>query len=436
MATIALLIEHEEGHLNPTFKLARRLAARGHRVVYAGFPDGERYVRSQGFEFVSVGDQLFPQGTLQTQREARAVGRVNGPVGLEALPWGDSPEALARCWQEAVCGKSLDRLMVSERPDLVLVTSFFAALASVVRVRYGKAAGLLTPTLRRYPKLQIAASITDLVARGLPGSAEFLRLALAADPGLRRLQDFTDRALALRELILCPAELEIAGEGFGHEPEVYYVEPSIDTGRLTETPFPWERLDPGRRLLFASLGSQSYRAGEARVLAFLTAVARAFDDRPDWQVVLSTGGLLDPAAVEPPAGGWVTAWAPQIQMLERAAAMITHGGLGTLKECLYCGVPAVVFPISHDQPDNARRIVHHGLGVAGDLESFSPAGIAALVDTADQLAVRQSVARMQQVFRQAEEAGAGVRLLEELLPAKAGTVGHPAGSLPGWPAGL
>jgi zeaxanthin glucosyltransferase len=440
MATIALLIEHEEGHLNPTFKLARRLAARGHHVVYGGFADGERYVRSQGFGFVSVGEELFPKGSLRTQREAHEEGggEASGPVGLGPLVWGSSAESVARTWYEAVCGKSLDRVMGQERPDLVLVTSFFAALATVVRFRYGAAVGLLTPFLRPYPKLSFAQEITNLAARGLPGSAEFLSLALAADPTLRRLQDLTDRALALRELILCPAELEVPGEGFAHEPEVHYVEPSIDLERRAETPFPWERLDPGRRLLFVSLGSQSYRAGEAQVRDFLTAVARAFDDRPAWQVVISTGGLLDAEAIPPPPGGLVTAWAPQVQLLERAAVMITHGGLGTLKECLYYGVPTVVFAISHDQPDNARRVVHHGLGVAGDLESFSPEEIAARVDAADQPAVRQNVTRMQRVFQQAEEAGAGVRLIEELLAARAGTgrTNHPAATAPGWPAGL
>jgi UDP:flavonoid glycosyltransferase YjiC (YdhE family) len=40
MSSIAFLIEHEEGHLNPTFQLARRLAARGHRIVYLGLADG------------------------------------------------------------------------------------------------------------------------------------------------------------------------------------------------------------------------------------------------------------------------------------------------------------------------------------------------------------------------------------------------------------
>ena len=49
MAKITFLLEHEEGHLNPTFRLARRLATRGHSVAYMGLADGGNYVRSQGF---------------------------------------------------------------------------------------------------------------------------------------------------------------------------------------------------------------------------------------------------------------------------------------------------------------------------------------------------------------------------------------------------
>jgi hypothetical protein len=79
------------------------------------------------------------------------------------------------------------------------------------------------------------------------------------------------------------------------------------------------------------------------------------------------------------------------------------------------GVPMAVFPIDHDQPDNARRVVHHGLGVSGDLRSFSAGGIAALADQADRPAVRESLARMRRRFLEVEGSGIGVCLIEELL---------------------
>jgi UDP:flavonoid glycosyltransferase YjiC (YdhE family) len=288
MATIAFLIEHEEGHLNPTFRLARRLAAREHRVVYLGLADGGDFVRAQGFEFFPILEDVFPRGTLHT----------------------------------------------------------------------------------------------------------------------------------LRELILCPADFELPGKSWESEPEVYYVEPTVDLERRAEGAFPWEELDPARRLVYVSLGSQSHRAGAERVKAFLHAAAAGFAERPDWQVVISTGGLLEPGEIATSSGGIVTGWAPQLDLLDRAAVMVTHGGMGTVKECIVRGVPMVVFPIDHDQPDNARRVVHHNLGVSGDLRSATAGEIVALVEQADRPAVRESMAKMRQRFLDVEGSGIGVRRIEELLEAE------------------
>jgi MGT family glycosyltransferase len=43
--------------------------------------------------------------------------------------------------------------------------------------------------------------------------------------------------------------------------------------------------------------------------------------------------------------------------------VITHGGHGTVLRALAAGRPTMVVPISRDQPDNAVRVVHHGVGV-------------------------------------------------------------------------
>jgi UDP:flavonoid glycosyltransferase YjiC (YdhE family) len=42
--------------------------------------------------------------------------------------------------------------------------------------------------------------------------------------------------------------------------------------------------------------------------------------------------------------------------------LIHHGGIGTTAAGLAGSVPQVIFPMSHDQPDNAHRIVKLGVG--------------------------------------------------------------------------
>jgi len=71
------------------------------------------------------------------------------------------------------------------------------------------------------------------------------------------------------------------------------------------------------------------------------------------------------------------AYAPFSRLLPRAAALVHHGGIGTLSQALAAGIPQLVMPMAHDQPDNAHRLVR--LGVARRLypKKFTPQNVAA-----------------------------------------------------------
>lgn len=55
---------------------------------------------------------------------------------------------------------------------------------------------------------------------------------------------------------------------------------------------------------------------------------------------------------------------PQQPLLARALALITHGGLSSIKEAILAGIPMIVTPEVFDQPFNAMRVVYHRLGSA------------------------------------------------------------------------
>ncbi|MDQ3062762.1 MAG: glycosyltransferase [Acidobacteriota bacterium] len=55
-------------------------------------------------------------------------------------------------------------------------------------------------------------------------------------------------------------------------------------------------------------------------------------------------------------------YAPFSQILPRAACVVHQGGVGTTAQVLRAGVPHLIMPYSHDQPDNAARCER--LGVA------------------------------------------------------------------------
>jgi UDP:flavonoid glycosyltransferase YjiC (YdhE family) len=58
-------------------------------------------------------------------------------------------------------------------------------------------------------------------------------------------------------------------------------------------------------------------------------------------------------------------YVPLSRVLPRAAALVSHGGIGTLSQALAAGIPQLVMPLAFDQFDNAARLVR--LGVAATL---------------------------------------------------------------------
>jgi zeaxanthin glucosyltransferase len=77
---------------------------------------------------------------------------------------------------------------------------------------------------------------------------------------------------------------------------------------------------------------------------------------------LSLGGHEQRLELKLPAAAIVVPFAPQLELLRRAALTITHAGLNTALESLAQGVPMVAIPITNDQPGVASRL--EWLGVA------------------------------------------------------------------------
>jgi MGT family glycosyltransferase len=62
----------------------------------------------------------------------------------------------------------------------------------------------------------------------------------------------------------------------------------------------------------------------------------------------------------------VRSFVPQIEILRRAAAFVTHGGMNSVQEALYHGVPLVMAPQAADQFWISARTVELGAALALD----------------------------------------------------------------------
>jgi UDP:flavonoid glycosyltransferase YjiC (YdhE family) len=141
-------------------------------------------------------------------------------------------------------------------------------------------------------------------------------------------------------------------------------------------------------------------AGDERPLVYLTfgSVAPTMDYFPDVyrgaidsfsalpvRVLVTVGRDRDPAELGPvPANVQVERWIPQREVMPHAAAMVCHGGSGTVTMGLAAGVPMAVVPLFADQPYNAERVAAIAAGIAID---GGPQGVARLGDAVSKLLV-------------------------------------------------
>lgn len=102
---------------------------------------------------------------------------------------------------------------------------------------------------------------------------------------------------------------------------------------------------------------------------FLQQLIAAVSTRPDWDVILGLGGQLSLSQLSAlPPNVHAFSWVPQLKVLKQADCAINNGGINSINECLYFGVPMLVYSLQHfDQDGNAARIAYHGVGIAGDI---------------------------------------------------------------------
>jgi zeaxanthin glucosyltransferase len=138
-------------------------------------------------------------------------------------------------------------------------------------------------------------------------------------------------------------------------PALQYVGP-FHRQPLSHVEFPYDRLN-GLPLIYASFGTTFGGRTEE-----MHAIADACSSLPV-QLVISLGGAT--AGKEHfPENAIAVAYAPQLEVLSRAALAITHGGLNTTMEALSLGVPLLAMPIAGDQFGVGSRISYHGVGRA------------------------------------------------------------------------
>ena len=185
---------------------------------------------------------------------------------------------------------------------------------------------------------------------GLPPLNE-ARVELGLAPYLSPLELFAE---ADRILVCTSPSYDFGAESAPSN--VSYVGPQFEDGVAREWDDPWAGSTP-KPLVLVGLSSTFMKQTE-----LLQRAADALGRLPVHGLI-TTGPAVDPATIVAPPNVVVTRWVSHADVLPHCAAVVTHGGHGTVMKSLRAGVPLVVAPLGRDQPDNAARVVHAGAGV-------------------------------------------------------------------------
>jgi MGT family glycosyltransferase len=361
MAHIGVLVPGALGHLNPASCLGRELQARGHVVTVFQVSDLEEAVRATGLEYREIGEKQFPQGSYNDH-----LAYLGTLKGLAALRYTISFFAFK------------SRMLFTEGPDLVRGLGINLLLVDEV-----EPAGAILAEYLRLPYVTLSNALTVYRDTNIPpvfttwkfsrGYPAKIRNALGYLLQERLAKEWLDALnLQRRAWRLAPY---FAPEDFispwGHltqqpscfdyprehlPPQFHYTGPWHDRRVRPPVSFPFEKLD-GRPLIYASMGTL-----QNQIQRVFREIAQACEGL-DAQLVISLGGGTKPELVAPlPGNPLVVGYAPQLELLARAALTITHAGLNTVLESLSCGVPMVAIPVGNDQPGVAARVKWLGAG--------------------------------------------------------------------------
>jgi MGT family glycosyltransferase len=225
---------------------------------------------------------------------------------------------------------------------------------------------------------------------------------------LKPLKHAADALSPLAQITQLPAALEF--DVGPPPPLLHYTGPFVDARRRPPVDFPWDQLD-GRPLVYASLGTLQNGAE-----AIFRTIAQACIGI-DTQLVISLGGGLDPASLgKMPGRPLIVRYTPQLEILKRAAAVITHAGLNTTLESLAEGVPLVCIPLGNDQPGVAARVVARGAGIVVPRRKLTARRLrSAIRAVLQEKSYRAAAGNLQHAMRQIDGLEQAASLIEAAL---------------------
>lgn len=402
------------GHVYPTVPILTALAGRGHKTFICALREELEHLEQAGIEASPIDPavEAIPIVDWQAHSQNGAFisvlrtfaerSELEAPDLARAIELWD-PDILlidVNCWGAATMAEACGRPWAIYSPYLLALSSRDAPPFGPGLPPLGGPLGVMRDAFVRHAG-------DALLSRTTMPSLNALR-ARHGLPPLKRLEDLLKQA---------PLLLSLTAEGFEYPrsdwpASVRLVGPMnwnpAQSPSLSTPDWLGELGDP---LVLVTCSTELQRDKRLPRVALEALPAAGMS-------VIATTAAHDPDEFHAPPGSRVVGFVAHDAILERAACVVCHGGLGITQKALTAGVPVVVVPFGRDQMETARRVEFAEAGVRLSPRRLSPGRLARAVDIA--IGRRAGAQRVSHAFAGAGGPRAAADALEALLDRFAG----------------
>lgn len=359
------------GHLNPFIALSQELKARGHSVTFFEKSKIADRVRNAGLDFIPLNCKQLSSKEARPDRADTGFWSDISTLRFNLKRVSNDVEMFLRNAPPILAGSGVEALIINEIAltgptvaELLQLPYFVISTSVTHRFGWNPSPWLSPRDFTGSWVEQLQKALLDLSVFRIKGPIRGIVDRYRQHVGLSSVSESQRLYPSLAHITQIPECLDLRQPAL--PASFHYTGPLVSKVARPHVDFPWNRLD-GRPLIYASLGTtRNIQASVFRMIAEACSDLNA-------QLVISLGGRLDPDSVSDlPGAPIVVRYAPQLDVLKLAAAVITHAGSNTVLETLMEGVPMVAIPIAYDQPAVAARLAR--LQIA---EVLSPRGLSA-----------------------------------------------------------
>ena len=323
------------GHTNPTIEVVRELVKMGNQVRYYSFEIFREQIEGAGAEYIGCDDYIPPL----TSQEEKKIGKdfsglldmvfdVTMKLGDKALP--ELTEYKPDCIvADSMCawGKLFAKRL--QIPYICSTTTFAfnEVTARTMKRGFGELFGML---------------------KGMPAVNKRMETLREMGYPIKNFLELIQNDNDTETIVFTSKDFQPYSETFSEK--YHFVGPSVKLPEMKSE----ERY---RKLIYISLGTVNNKN-----LKFYHNCIKALKSY-DADVIMSVGDGTNIAEfTEIPGNFSIHNRVNQMEVLQNADVFLTHCGMNSVNESLYCCVPMVLFPQQSEQAAVASRVAELGAG--------------------------------------------------------------------------